>query len=248
MQATRFAKILVAGIAAWVIPATAFCDAVKPAVLMEALASEEFREREEAQARLEAWANAEPALAMEFLFTEYEKKTTDPEARLRIRETLRQLAVDEHQRNHGEGYVGIRMMELPVAIPGDDQPRMGVQITDVVPDSPAKQAGLELGDVVVSLEGVRWSAPGTPEAFSSVVRKMKPRDKVKLEILRRGELKKLEVELGTRPLGMPERPPLLFLQNGRVVPEPVPEDTEEKAREEVFRTWLGEQRAKRRMP
>ena len=248
MQASCFAKFCVAGIAALVIPATAFCQAAKPGALIAALASEDFREREEAQSQLAVWANAEPARAMEFLFLELET-VAEPEARLRIRQTLRQLVVDDHQRNHGEGYVGIRMMEINVAVPGDNLPRIGIQAVDVVEGSPAASAGLELGDIIISLEGQRWNVPGAPEAFSAVVRKLKPRDKVKLEILRHGELKKLDVELGVRPLGLAEATaPRIFLQNGMVVPAEPPAGTEEKAREDIFRTWLGEQRAKRPLP
>lgn len=249
MQACRFAKLFVAGIASWVIPATAFCQEAKPdpGDLVKALASEEFREREEAQSQLAVWASANPERAMKLLYFEYET-ASEPEVRLRVRDTLRRLVVEDHQRNHGEGYVGIRMMELNVAIPGDDQPRSGIQVVEVVADSPAAKAGLELGDIIVSLEGQRWSGPGTPDAFSSVVRKFKPRDKVKLEFLRHGELKKVEVELGLRPLGMPDAAPQLFLQNGMVVPAPDPGDSEEKAREDIFRTWLREKRASRLLP
>ena len=247
MQAYRFANFLVAGIATWVIPATAFCQEAKPRALVAALASEDFREREEAQSQLAAWARAEPARAMEFLFLEHES-IGDPEARLRIRDTLRELVVEDHQRNHGEGYVGIRMMELNVVIPGDNQPHTGIQIVEVVADSPADRAGLRLGDTIVSLEGLRWTGPGAPDAFSAAVRKFKPRDKVKLEVLRNGELRKVEVELGLRPLGMPVAAPQMFLQNGMVVPVPEPGDTEEKAREDIFRTWMGDKRAARPLP
>ncbi|WP_035611539.1 PDZ domain-containing protein [Haloferula sp. BvORR071] len=247
MQARRCFRFLVAGIAVWVIPATAFCQAAKWQDSVKLLASENFREREEAQGKLMEWARSEPIRAMDLIFGELEK-ATDPEVRLRLRESLRELVIADHQKNHGEGYVGIRMLELNVAIPGDNLPRTGVQVADVVADSPAEHAGLKTGDVIVSLAGLRWSGAGAPEAFSGAVRKLKPGDKVKLEILRNGELSEATIELGVRPLGMPEAAPRLLFANGAFVPPPDPAVGEEKAREDVFRGWLENKRAAQKGP
>ncbi len=254
MQANRFAKLLVAGIAPWVIPATAFCQgakpaAAKPAALVEALASEEFREREEAQAKLETWANSDPARGMEFLFREYQKPG-DPEVHVRVRKVLRGLVVEDHQRNHGEGYMGVRYMELNVPIPGDDQPHTGVQLSDVMEGSPAARAGLERGDIVVALDGLRWTGAGAADAFKSAVRKIKPHTKVELEFLRNGELKKTKVELDVRPLGLPEAaPPMVLLPNGMIAPQVQdPKKLEEEAREEIFSNWLEGKRGKPAAP
>ena len=248
MPARRSTICLVAGIALWVVPATAFCQGAKVREWVGLLASENFREREEAQLQLTTWALSEPSRALELLFSEYEA-TAEPEAKLRLREPLRELVVADHQKNHGRGFVGVGMRELlNVAIPGDNLARTGVLVTEVKEKSPADRAGLKLGDVIVSLEGLRWVGTGAPEAFSTVVKKCKPGEKVKLEILRNGELSKVTVQLEARPLGMSDVTPRMLWENGMFIAPPDPVEGEEKAREEVLRTWLEEKRASRKLP
>lgn len=232
--------------AVWAVPAFAFGQEPKVGDWVAALSSENFRERVESRDKLLDWGRKNPARAMELFFAEHES-AADAEAKILLREALRELVVEDHQRNHGEGYVGVRMLELNVAVPGDQAPRSGVQIIGVEPESPASQAGLEVGDVIVSLNELRWSGEGAVAAFSNAIRRHKPQEKVKLGILRNGELKEVSLALGIRPLGASERQNLLWANGmGRQLPNP--QQAEEKARQAIFRTWLDRKRAGKKLP
>lgn len=240
MRRERSAIRLVAGMALMVLPAIAFGQEPEIRTWVDSLSSENFRERVESCGRLLEWGRKNPARALDLLYAEH-AAATDAEARILLREALRELVVEDHQRNHGEGYVGVRMLELNVAVPGDQVPRTGVQVIGVEPDSPADRAGLLVGDVIISLDGLRWSGPGATDAFTNAIRKHKPGETVKLAVLRNGELNDISLALGTRPLGALERQDLLWA-NGMPPSIPNPEEAEEKARETIFRTWLERKR------
>jgi S1-C subfamily serine protease len=89
----------------------------------------------------------------------------------------------------------------------------GGLLAEVVPGGPADKAGLRGGDheirfqagtystggdVILSIEGHRVIGPDDLARLISIHR---PGEKVKLEILRDGEHKQVEVTLGTRPQG-----------------------------------------------
>ncbi len=246
MRRERSAIRLLAGMALMAVPAIAFGQEPKIRTWVDSLASENFLERVEAREKLLEWGRRNQARAMDLLYTEY-GAATDAEARILLREALRDLVVEDYLRNHGEGYVGVRMLELNVAVSGDQVPRTGVQIIFVEPGSPADRAGLVVGDVIVSLDGLRWSGPGATDAFTNAVRKRKPRETVKLGILRNGEMNEVSVALGTRPLGALERQDLLWA-NGMPPVLPDPGEAEEKGRERIFRTWLERKRVPKKVP
>ena len=71
----------------------------------------------------------------------------------------------------------------------------GVLVEDVVSDSPAAKAGVQVGDVIVSVDGdpVRWSGD-----LSREIRGKKAGDAVELEIVRNGAARKLSVTVEER--------------------------------------------------
>lgn len=95
------------------------------------------------------------------------------------------------------GWLGVSPQEIDkelaeaMDLPGTG----GVLIGEVIPDSPAEKAGFESGDVVVTFDGAkitdlqqfRFRVAGTP-----------PNKKVKVEIIRKGKTKTLDVVLGDR--------------------------------------------------
>jgi membrane-associated protease RseP (regulator of RpoE activity) len=140
-------------------------------------------------------------------------------------------------------------------------------VTGVQENTPAKQAGLVVGDVVVSVNAIRLSEESAIKGFQKAVMERKPGQVVELEILRGGELKKFQVTLGVRPMGLPDPSTipdfenLQGLQGLQAIPgfrfnplQPGPEllkaqeekmkADEKKAKEECFETWLKEQRAR----
>jgi hypothetical protein len=246
MRRERSAIRWLAGMAALALPAIALGQEANLRKWVDSLSSEDFRERVESRDKLLDWGRKNPARAMDLLYAE-QTAATDVEARILLREALRELVVDDHQKNHGEGYVGVRMLELNVAVPGDQVPRTGVQVIGIEPDSPADRAGLLVGDVIVSLDGLRWSGPGATDAFTHAIRKHKPRETVKLGVLRNGELNEVALALGIRPLGALERQDLLWA-NGMPPSIPRPAEVEEKARETIFRNWLERKRTPKKVP
>jgi S1-C subfamily serine protease len=69
-------------------------------------------------------------------------------------------------------------------------------VTEVVPGSPAQQAGLQAGDIVLAVDDA--AVPGR-EALIARIRQAAPGDRVQLRVRRAGEEILLAVRLGERP-------------------------------------------------
>ncbi len=96
------------------------------------------------------------------------------------------------------GYLGVMIQELTqdLAKSFGLESSDGVLIGDVTKDSPAAKAGLKSGDVVVRLEGQDVKNLGE---FRNRVAQTRPGSKVKLEVVREGDRKTLEVTIGELP-------------------------------------------------
>ncbi len=78
----------------------------------------------------------------------------------------------------------------------------GALVASVAPGSAAEQAGLQAGDVIVKFDGKPVGAAGE---LSAQVGQAAPGDKVKLEVLRKGETRELTATLGAAD-SSPRRP------------------------------------------
>jgi hypothetical protein len=200
-----------------------------PAGLLANLKSEEFRQRESAQADLLAWARQQPEAAMDVLF-QHSRVADDPEVRERCLDVLRGLVNDEYLKD-GEGFIGIRMQDEFANIPGEPKLRGVIRVIQVIPDSAAQQAGLQLNDLIAGLGGQDWPEGPVLLSFSDKIRQFKPNAKVTLKVLRDGKLLDIEVKLGRRP---PTADNLLFFDGRQVDPAAA----EKEAKEAYFRRWL----------
>jgi putative serine protease PepD len=72
----------------------------------------------------------------------------------------------------------------------------GVAISTVIEDSPAQDAGLEEGDVILEVDGV---AIDSPQDLTSLVTGKEPGDTVELQVTRDGDERTVKIELGKRP-------------------------------------------------
>jgi len=72
-------------------------------------------------------------------------------------------------------------------------PGFGIQIVEVMPDSPAADAGIRSNDVLVRLDDQRLISP---EHLSILVREKSEGDKVRIALIRRGREETVEVVLG----------------------------------------------------
>lgn len=102
---------------------------------------------------------------------------------------------------HGKvvrGYLGIRPQEvtenLRRALKLEN--KGGVLTSEVVPNTPAEKAGLQVGDVIVEVNGVPTQGV---EKFRQEIAEMKPGTKVTLTIIRQGRRKKISATLGEFP-------------------------------------------------
>jgi S1-C subfamily serine protease len=104
----------------------------------------------------------------------------------------------------GEGGMW-RLDEIPMPLPGGPE-RPGVMVISVAEGSPAADAGLEHGDLVVSLDG---DPVGSAEAFGDAIAARQPGDAVVLSVLRHGDQD--EVEIKVRLGEHPEQPKRAYL-------------------------------------
>jgi S1-C subfamily serine protease len=91
-----------------------------------------------------------------------------------------------------------RTMEPGVAFDlGVDPDQEGAVVVDVVPDSPAADAGLEQGDVIVEVGGAEVSSNSD---LTAALTELDPGQEVDVSVVRPGgEEESIEVELGERP-------------------------------------------------
>ncbi len=102
---------------------------------------------------------------------------------------------------HGEvvrGFLGVQIGDLDqglaeaMKIPDVD----GALVVEVIPNTPAEEAGLRHGDVVRSVEGQKIL---DSKELQQVISHKKPGEKVRLSVMRKGEKKELTVELSKFP-------------------------------------------------
>ena len=199
-----------------------------PAEPLAQLKSDEFRKREKGQADLLAWARENSGLATDELLLQ-SKVADDPEVRDRCLAVLRDLVNDEYLKE-GEGYIGIRMMDEFANIPGDPKRRGVIRVIQVVPDSAAQHAGLQLNDLITAVDDLVWHEGVASLSFTEKVRQLKPNTKVMLKVLRDGKLMDIEVKLGRRPLFADN----LFFDERQMDPEAA----EKKAKDAYFHRWI----------
>ena len=108
---------------------------------------------------------------------------------------------------HGQvirGWLGIEVQPLTpdLAESFGLSGRPGIVVAGIFRDGPAQKAGLQLGDVILSIDG----APASDGRRSmNQVARIKPSDKISIQVLRNGKELKLTAEVGLRP--PQEQPP-----------------------------------------
>ena len=97
------------------------------------------------------------------------------------------------------GYVGVlpvTLNPLSAARLGLDADMEGVLLQRVLPDTPAADAGMQQGDIILAMDGN--DLPNTGE-LSKFLMTRAPNEVVETDILRDGDEMTLEITLGTRP-------------------------------------------------
>jgi serine protease Do len=102
---------------------------------------------------------------------------------------------------HGEvrrGFLGIQMRNAPEEMLRElgIRDQRGVQVVQVVPDSPAASAGLRGGDIIVAVDQEAVVAPGD---LRSRIGMMPPGERIELTLLRDGRRASIAAVLGRQP-------------------------------------------------
>ncbi|MCW1884900.1 PDZ domain-containing protein [Luteolibacter flavescens] len=226
------------------LPASVFGEDGFPAAALELLDSEEFKDRVQGEQELVGWAQGKGEAALKRLIAETDA-ATEPEVRLRLRDVLKEVVISTHLLKEGQGYVGIQMNEINVAPPGKDEQRGGIWVTWIHPETPAMKAGLQVNDVIIGLNDIKWPAGiGARESFATEIRRLKLGDKVKLEVIRGEGVQEIEMTLAARPLSAEPLARLALMRGGmeKVTPEEVAR-LEREARDAFFHQWQAARRA-----
>ncbi len=96
------------------------------------------------------------------------------------------------------GWLGVRLQNLGPQLGEyfDVKDGHGALVGEVVEDSPAAEAGLRAGDVIIEVAGEKTDGPG---AVTRAVRKREKGDEVKIVVVRKGREKTFEVTLAENP-------------------------------------------------
>lgn len=104
-----------------------------------------------------------------------------------------------------------RQPRLGVAV-GATQERPGVLVSDIAPNSPAEKGGLQKGDILISIEGRKL---GDAQDFIDVFRTLRGGQRIKVALVRDGKRRRLDIELGTRPVPVVPDDPAAVAEQAR---------------------------------
>lgn len=213
---------------------------------MDQLRSTDRTARKAALAHLQEWAAQEPVAAKKILLSQL-TQSPEPEIRERCLQLLRPIAAREFG-NFGEGYIGISMGDVSmIQVPGEAQPRYGLVITTIQKESPAQQAALQQGDVIIALNHHRWKDPQSitdlQQGLSAKIRAVGAGNRANLEFWRKDKLMQVDMLLTRRPGNIDQLQWQLMPNGGiRINEEEMKRLVEiEKNSDEYFKEWLARQ-------
>lgn len=105
----------------------------------------------------------------------------------------------------GQAYIGVWLADVNAGFRNQTgyRGKGGVAILQVESGSPADQAGLQPGDVILALDGKPFD---NYKSLAAAISKMKPGEKATFEIWSQGAKRLVTVTLGEKPAAMPIQP------------------------------------------
>lgn len=104
------------------------------------------------------------------------------------------VALAQKERIEKEGWLGVYSKNLSKPMRIALNIENGVLVTDIVEESPAEKGGIEIGDVILKIDG---EAVVNQDDLTELVRN-RPNQKVKMELLRKGNIKEIILIIGER--------------------------------------------------
>lgn len=94
----------------------------------------------------------------------------------------------------GKAYLGVEYVPFgwPKLVPLPEGVRQGVLVISVAEDSPAAEAGVQVGDVITAVDG---QAVGNPRALSNAIAARKPGDQITLTVYRPASEETLDIQV-----------------------------------------------------
>jgi C-terminal processing protease CtpA/Prc len=168
--------------------------------LARRLRSSRYTVRREATEALQAL----PVEAAEHILAAY-RRTILPEVRKRLAsaiddEDVARLLAD--RPNSRLGYFGMSFGAVPVPVAEGNE--LIITVGEVLADSPAAKAGLQAGDVIVSVNSTYVAGLSGTDVFGELIAKLPPGAEANLVVQREAGLHKLELTVGNRLLDAPE--------------------------------------------
>ncbi len=124
------------------------------------------------------------------------------------------------------GWLGVSIQELTeeIAKSFNLKETAGALVAEVIEDSPAKEGGLERGDIIVAFDGKDIT---TPNELQRIVASTTPEKRVKVEVIRDGKTVTLTVKVGIMPDELPETAKAITTDLGLTVQTLTPELAEQ---------------------
>lgn len=173
-------------------------EAKSPEELTTLLGHQRFRIRELAGKRLKELLATTPDKVTDACYQAYTSQA-DPEIRMRAREVLLDHVVRE-QGGASRGFVGIGLM-LHAFFDKDGKIQFAVKVSQVVPGTPAEKAGIKMGDLITSVDGVSLADKEGDQRFMDIVGNKGAGKQVTLKFTREEQGKQVDktVELTLAP-------------------------------------------------
>lgn len=223
-----------------------------PDEAVKKLSSDQFEVRASAYVELEKWSKKNVKTSPELLRKVW-SESKDPEVKTRCYELMKK-AVLVRKFGKGKGFVGIMMDPMVIRQQLGKQPKgvkpqqegkkpkvqvkRGINIAQVLPNTPGQKAGLKAGDVILGIDQLDFNklpeenqAVDVRSLFQIYVASKQPDDVITLHLIRGGEKMDKGVTLMKRPSSADLDP----FGNSRVA------DKEREEQEAFFDQWLGDE-------